>query len=224
MYLKRLNKTQATMIAQVINKRTVNGFTLIELLVTLSIAVILAAIAAPSFKNAIQNSKQSSQLNNMISHLMLARSEASTRNMAVSLCVSANGTCCTKTDNSNCATSAATTSSTWEKGWITFSDIDSDGIFDDDGDANLCEAGEDCVLRKKEELTGASQLISKNFKDINSVNTQALTFKANGMFINSSPGRFIYCDDRGTSEAKEITIKLTGNSKIISTGLANTCP
>ena len=63
------------------------GFTMLELLVTLSIVAILAVIAVPSFQTAIQNSKQSSQLNSMISHLMFARSEASTINSSVSLCV-----------------------------------------------------------------------------------------------------------------------------------------
>jgi len=44
----------------------------------------------------------------------------------------------------------------WDNGWTIFSDIDGDATLDDDGDALLCETGEDCEIKRREALENAS--------------------------------------------------------------------
>lgn len=62
-----------------------SGFNLLELLVTLTIVGILAAIGVPSFNVLIENQRIRSAGNDVISSLNFARSEAVTRNTAVTM-------------------------------------------------------------------------------------------------------------------------------------------
>jgi type IV fimbrial biogenesis protein FimT len=83
-----------------------DGLTLIELLTTVVIVAILFAVAVPSFRNASLGSRLSASANDLLASVQLARSEAIKRNVAVTLCASADGV--------SCAGSGG-----WEQGWIT---------------------------------------------------------------------------------------------------------
>lgn len=61
------------------------GFTLIELVVTLSVMAILATLATPSFREFIVNQRLRNASFDLMAALMLARSEAITRNGNVDL-------------------------------------------------------------------------------------------------------------------------------------------
>ena len=84
------------------------GFTLIELLVTISLVAILMGLAAPSLTEAALGSKLAGNANRLATSATLARSEAIKRNIAITLCISTNGTSCTTTGG-------------WEQGWIVLS-------------------------------------------------------------------------------------------------------
>ena len=85
------------------------GMTLIELLVTLSVLAILLAIGVPAFNQFVVSNRLSAYSSDMLSTLILARSEAIKRNSRVVLCKSADGESCTGAGS-------------WNQGWIVFAD------------------------------------------------------------------------------------------------------
>jgi type IV fimbrial biogenesis protein FimT len=94
--------------------RQQRGVTILELLIVITLLSVILAIAVPGYRQLVLNNRQATAVNELVTALQLARSEAITRNVAapavVSVCASSNGTGC---------------SGTWSDGWIVF--IDSDG-------------------------------------------------------------------------------------------------
>jgi type IV fimbrial biogenesis protein FimT len=62
------------------------GFTIIELMFTITLAGVILAIGIPSFQTIIASNRLTSQTNEMVSAIQFARSEAITRNTAVTFC------------------------------------------------------------------------------------------------------------------------------------------
>lgn len=83
------------------------GVTLLELLVTILIFGVVAAIALPNMQSFIQSNQITSQANSLVGALNLARGEAITRGVNVTVCSSNNQTTC---------------GGTWANGWIVFVD------------------------------------------------------------------------------------------------------
>ena len=77
----------------------VNGFTLVELMTVIALLAILAAIAAPSLRTFIDNQRLRNASFDLVSDLLLARSEALTRQSVVVV------------------TRAGSDSSGWSSGW-----------------------------------------------------------------------------------------------------------
>jgi type IV fimbrial biogenesis protein FimT len=113
--------------------RKVTGFTLIELVVTVAIAAIVLTIGVPSFQQLIADNRITAQVNQFVTSLNIARSEAVKRNSRVRVCKSSDGATCAASGD-------------WQQGWMVFSDLDNDGTVDTDGDANNCEQTEDCII------------------------------------------------------------------------------
>ena len=89
------------------------GMTAIELLATLSIVAILSAMAVPAFRDFVQNNRAAEQSNALVGALALARNEAVTRGVPVSVCVSS--------DSESCD-AAGGLFTFWTPGWIVFTD------------------------------------------------------------------------------------------------------
>jgi len=83
------------------------GFTLVELVVTMVIIGILSMIAIPSFRHLTRSSEVISATNELVTALNVARTEAVTRRINVSVCMS--------TDQASCATTG-----NWDQGWIVY--------------------------------------------------------------------------------------------------------
>lgn len=90
------------------------GFSLIELLVTITIASVIAGLAAPSFSKMMNANRIQTTASALQGDMMFARAEAAKRGTSVSLCPS--------TDQQTC-----TTSTSWQSGWIVFSDPTASG-------------------------------------------------------------------------------------------------
>ena len=113
-----------------------SGFTLLELIVTLTIVSLVMAIGVPSLRDFIKNDRLSTQINTLVGHLALARSEAVKRHQPVVVCASSNQASCQSND--------------WKDGWIVFADVD----------ASADVSAGDEILRVQQSLDGDSTLNS----------------------------------------------------------------
>lgn len=77
------------------NTKNISGFTLIELVVTIAVASILAVVAIPNFRTLLQNNRMTTHVNELLSDVNFARSEAIKRRSNVTICSSTTGTACT---------------------------------------------------------------------------------------------------------------------------------
>ena len=184
--------------------RKQNGFTLIELLITIIIAGVLLTIGVPSYQSFVQKNHTITNANNLVTALNLARSEAIKRGMQVTL----------RRKGSN--------SQTWEDGWDVYTDINADGSFDDDADANLCETNEDCLLRTYAALpTNFTLRTGSNFANW-------MAYSASGASVGSGSGglgndTFRLCaNNANTAKSRAIIVSPSGRPRT-ETGTA-LCP
>lgn len=157
------------------------GFTLIELLVTIAVLAIILSLAAPNFRDFIINSRLTSQINELVGDISLARSEAASRGVRVTLCASA--------DLNTCANSG----DAWQTGRIVFVDTNANGT---------CEATEQ-ILKKTESLGGATTLIAAGFPNI------YLSFRPYGGLLPATGGSFLLCDP-ALGTGRSVVVSATG--------------
>jgi len=112
------------------------GFTLGELLVTTALVSIVTAVGVPSMSDFIKNDRLTTQMNTLVGHLSLARSQAVTLAQPVTVCASSDLATCSSND--------------WASGWIVFVDADASGDV---------STGDE-ILRAQEGLPGDSTLSS----------------------------------------------------------------
>ena len=89
------------------------GLTLVEMLVTLTVAGVVLLAGIPEFKRMLASNRMLSEINALVAHLHLARSEAVNRGKRAVLCPSA--------DREQC-----TGSPEWHQGYILFVDDNGD--------------------------------------------------------------------------------------------------
>ncbi|MEZ5542039.1 MAG: GspH/FimT family pseudopilin [Pseudomonadota bacterium] len=88
------------------------GLTLIELMITLVVGSLLLVIAVPSFMSFQKDNRRITQLNELVSGLNLARSEAVKSNAVVALCPSSDQVSCSGV--------------IYDNGWVVFLNTDGD--------------------------------------------------------------------------------------------------
>jgi type IV fimbrial biogenesis protein FimT len=108
------------------------GITLLEVLTVITIAAVLMALGVPSYQYVTNANRISGEVNDLLGDMQYARSEAIKEGATVSVCVAASTSTPT---NPACAVG----STAWQNGWIVFSDVNGDGVFN----------GQDVVLRAK---------------------------------------------------------------------------
>ena len=169
--------------------RQIHGFTLIELVVTMAVAAILVAIAVPNMRTFIQNGRLNTQVNDLIGDISLARSEAIKRRTNVGICMSTNGITCAGGGD-------------WRDGRAIFVDVDNNDTWN---------AG-DQILRFREGLSSAADTLITNPELLVPV-----IFSPNGASsvpLGGPVGTFTFCDDRGASKGKQVSLNPMGQVSV----------
>jgi len=96
-----------------------NGLTLIELLITLALASIILIVGIPSFQRFSAGNIQSAEINNLVRHINLARSEAVKSGH--------NHVLCPSRDLATCLDDTG-----WDRGFILFRDRNKNDIREED--------------------------------------------------------------------------------------------
>ena len=160
------------------------GFTLIEMLTAIVVLAVLLAIALPNLSGFVRSSKVRGAQSELIGALMLARSEAVKRGVAVSVA----------------ATSA--TAGDFSSGWTVW--IDADG----DGTVNNGET----VLRSFPDISGAVVASATSFNTTTPVS--ALAFTPTGFLTPITPVSFKVCGKGDTTKGYTINIWLVGMADV----------
>ncbi len=92
-----------------INSRRPCGLTLVEMMTTLVVAGILLSTGIPEFRRMLASNRMISEINTLVAHLHLARSEAVKRGKRIVLCPSADAQQCLELPE-------------WHRGYILFAD------------------------------------------------------------------------------------------------------
>lgn len=136
--------------------RYARAFSLVELTTSLAVTLILLTIAVPGFRSISGSSAVSAGIDDMMSHLHLARHEAIMRGVQVVICPSNDGHKCLD-------------SFQWQGGFMVFADIDE----------NRRRSSNEPVLRVHRHDSGRVMILTSKGR-------KHLVFKATGMSPGST--------------------------------------
>lgn len=136
------------------------GFTLVEMMVVLAVIGILATVVIPSFQTFYYNGVGTTQVNEFVTSLNYARSEAITRGTQAIMCKSNDGASCDNALN-------------WHEGWLIFADTNNSSTLDNT----------DVILRVHGPLTDSNSTLYGNGTVTNTVTFNASGTSQNGSFL-----------------------------------------
>ncbi|MFK5949113.1 MAG: GspH/FimT family pseudopilin [Methylococcales bacterium] len=166
---------------------------MIELLVTIAIVGIVLSIAIPSFTNTIRNTRLTTNINELVTSFNIARSEAIKRGIPVTV---------------------RKTGTNWESGWSIFTDLDGDGVKENNGALD-----DDIDIRVYQALP--------NNLTLRSTGINRITYQPTGL---SGNGSFVLCDNADgnnlpeTNTSKVISINTVGRARVASDSNNNGIP
>ena len=165
---------------------------MVELMFTVAITGLVTALAVPNFRDFIQNNRAAEEANALVGALQVARSEAVTRGIRVSVCSSRNGATCSGLDD-------------WTTGWIVFTDANA---LMGDVTAVAAPAISDTVLRVMPALRVGSVLAA---------DADFVSYAANGFL---APGTGSATFDLDIAECtgdhnRQITVNLQGRAAVV---------
>lgn len=173
-----------------------SGFNLIELIITIGIVAVIATFALPSFTTLLANNRQQIPISEFNQALQLARNEAISSGIPVSMCSSlnagANNPICNGADDD------------WGNGILIYqpalNSIAGVGVFN---------PANDRLIRQFD--------IQSQGGVINALGGETFfSFQNNGLLSNAGASIvFSACDDRGESAGTQITISATGRAQLL---------
>jgi len=122
----------------------------------MAIVAILMALAVPSYRYITNANRIAAEVNGLLGDMQYARAEALKEGQTVTVCVSTNGTSCD---------GAAV--STWQNGWIVFSDVN--------GDHAVETASGDTIYRVQSTFTSTDTFVAAPASGYVSFNREGFT-------------------------------------------------
>jgi len=174
--------------------------TLPELLTTISVVAVSLAMAASSYDSVVSNNRRATTINELVSTMHAARSEAITRNTQLTICPSSNGTACADGGD-------------WAQGWMYFTDVDQNRVPD----------GTDLILGRSPGTPRIS-IASDEFPDFLVYRPNGRVMADTP---DENSGQFTVCDKRGPADARVVFINSSGEPILSETqadGSAPVCP
>lgn len=162
------------------------GFTLGELLTTMTVVGLSLSFAVPGFNTIVNNNRRATGVNQLVSTMYLARSEAITRNVQITVCPSQSGTGCQGIP--------------WNQGWILFADANSDRTVDP-GENVLGVLPAQTRLDMQSAEFGNFFVYRPNGRLM--VNTPA-----------ENTGQMTVCDPRGAEHARVVIVNASGHPRL----------
>jgi prepilin-type N-terminal cleavage/methylation domain-containing protein len=217
------------------------GFTLWELLMTLLVAGILLGIGVPNVMEFQRNGAMTAAANDLVTAVLVARTEAVKRQAPVGLCLTDDALDPTPT----CASGAIGNST---RGFVVW--VDENNDFNADGSRDLADATDGNGVIDNNELI-LTRTVPPGGSVRLSANCGHLSFRPTGFtrndfagLCNVTPRIFLFCDDRGRrvaagslSAARAIRVAAPGRSEMVQevadiatliagplTAVAPTCP
>lgn len=145
---------------------------------------ILMAIAVPNFSEMINRTRVEMQAEELVTDLGLARSEAATRSLRATVCVS--------TDGASCVTEATA----WQGGRLVFVDSNADGAV---------SSGE-AILKYEQALRGETTIAATGFSS-----ALRLTYGPYGGLVPATSGSFKICS-AASAIGRQISLAATGRA------------
>jgi type IV fimbrial biogenesis protein FimT len=155
------------------------GVSLLELLVVITIGSILFSIGVPSYRSVTNSNRIAAEVNGLLGDMQYARAEAIRRGQTVTVCAS--------TDAASCSNGT-----TWQGGWLVFSNPNGDTTVDPG----------DTVLRAQAAFGGTDTFQASN-------NVSAVTFNREGFATGIANGALITLHDATNTSAWTRCLSIT---------------
>lgn len=165
------------------------GFTLLELVIGLAVAAILMSLAVPGMTRLVREQEAGTTINGLVHALRLARGEAVTRKLPVTVCAGDGGACAG--------------GESWGRGWLVFTDPNGDRDCREDADRNCADGGR--ILHRGRGVVADFNLSATG----NPSRYGFLVYDTNG-FAMGYASTFTLCHEAGKVEPRGFTLNMNG--------------